>query len=69
MLRPLRAPVAVVFAALVLATAAPTGASQPSPPFTPVLAEPTGRYEIGRTTLHLVEAIGRIPGGPTETAS
>ena len=64
MLRPLRAPVAVVFAALVLATAAPTGASQPSPPFTPVLAEPTGRYEIGRTTLHLVDGDRRDPWQP-----
>jgi dienelactone hydrolase len=55
MLRPLRTLVAVVLAALAIATATPTGASQQSPPFSPVLVEPTGRYEIGRTTLHLVD--------------
>lgn len=64
MLRPLRTLVATVLAALVLATAAPTGASQPSPPFSPVLPEPTGRYEIGRTTLHLVDADRPDPWRP-----
>jgi dienelactone hydrolase len=67
MLRQLRVLVAAVLAVLVVATAAPTGASQPSRPsrpFTPVLVEPTGRYEIGRTTLHLVDGDRADPWRP-----
>lgn len=64
MLRPLRVLVATVLAALAIATAAPTGASQPSPAFRPVLPEPTGRYEIGRTTLHLVDGDRPDPWRP-----
>jgi hypothetical protein len=68
MLRPLRALVATVLAALVLATAAPTGASQPSRPFTPVLPEPVPTRSAGpRCTWST--PIGRIPGGPTRPGS
>jgi dienelactone hydrolase len=56
---------AIVFAALAAAASAPTGAAPPpQAPFTPTLPKPTGPYEIGRTTLHLIDDDRRDPWKP-----
>jgi dienelactone hydrolase len=78
----LKALVATLSVALLIAAAAPAdakteercpahadcarGAATASRPFRPALPEPAGPYELGRTTLHLVDTGRRDPWNPEE---